>query len=338
MSSRTLADLAQLAEEHPNVWLVPSTIIEGGIHVLHGKEESFKTRITMQLLEALNLGGCFVGWELPGGKRVGLAELEMTETIFKGIARAFMRPAKVKPEIGVLTEAERKAILNGTTAQARVHVLANWVQENKLDVIGIDSAAKLFPPTANIGSQPAVSDIFSQLQQVGCTVILIAHPRKRAQIQDAATAPQGNEEIAGSGRFAQDPDIVLEVVRPDRRSPMAVFSWGKNRLDFKPSDVQLFFDAVNQRLYPVHPFLHLLPAFREELIEESKRRFDWKRTMVDKWIEGLKQLKYADGSGLIVETREDRRAIFSLAPRVSLSKIVEISIKYACDTRTISET
>ena len=322
---RTLSDLARLAEEDPLVWLIPSTVIKGGIHVLYGREESFKTTLAMQLLEALNLGGRFLHWELRGGLKVGLAELEMTEVIFKMRARAFLKPATPLPIIQVLTEDRRRQILDGKTAAARVAVIVQWVKELGLEVLVIDSAAKLFPSTANIGSQPVVSDLFSQLQKVGCTVIIIAHPRKRDHTQPELHG--NNDDIAGSGRFAQDPDIVLEIWRPDKRAPKVVLSWGKNRLDFKPDDTELFFDATNFRLYALHPFLHLLPASREELIREAEPRFGWKRAMVDKNIDTMKQLRDDEGNPVVVETSDCRRAIFSVAPGVSPLGILEKSAK-----------
>jgi hypothetical protein len=323
-NQRTLADLARLAEEQPLVWLVPSTIIQGGIHVLFGKEESFKTTLAMQLLEALSVGGRFLDWEVPGGLRVGLAELEMTEVIFKMRAQTFLKPTRRPPEIHVLTEDQRRKILDAQAASARVAVIVQWVKELGLHVLVIDSAAKLFPPTANIGSQPVVSDLFSQLQKIGCTIIVIAHPRKRDRAQPAESHGD-NDDIAGSGRFAQDPDIVLEVWRPDRRAPRVVLSWGKNRMDFKPNDLELFFDAVDFRLHARHPFLHLLPASREQLIEQAEKRFGWKRATVDEHISTLKELRDKEGNRLVVESRESRQAIFSLAPSVSASEIVENS-------------
>ena len=309
MSTRTLADLAEQAEQQPLTWLVPSTIVEGGVHVIHGKEESFKTTLAIQLLEGLNIGGRFLDWELPGGLRVGFAELEMTERIFKQRARSFLKPAKKKAEILVLSAEERRKILDGKTAEARVRLLVEWAKENSLDVIAIDSIAKLFPPDANIGSQPAVSDVFNQLQKLGCATILIAHPRKSNQLL-GANGTTGNDEIAGSGRFAQDPDIVLQVNRADRRAPRAVLSWGKNRLDFKPDDLEMYFDAVNFRLYPRHPFLHLLPASREQLIEQAERRFGWKQRRADDAIAELKELKDSEGDPLVEELMQDRRVVF----------------------------
>lgn len=306
--SRTLLDLARLAERSPLKWLVPSTVIEGGIHVVYGKEESFKTTLVMQLLEALNVGGPFLDWELPGGLKVGFAELEMTEKIFGERALRFMRSAKKEPNISVLSTAQRRRILDGGTAKERVGVLLEWVREESLKVLAVDSVAKLFPPGANPNSQPETSDVFNQLQKLGCSVILIAHPRKG----DPKAGLQGNDEIAGSGRFAQDPDIVLEVRRPDKRAPKVVLSWGKNRMDSKPEDLEVFFDALDFRLHPRHPFLHLLPATREQLLLEAQKRYGWKRSNADDAIAELLALKDPADDAIVQKASKDRQAVYSL--------------------------
>lgn len=307
-ASRTLADLARQAEQFPINWLVPFTLIEGGIHVVYGKEGSFKTTLVMQLLAALSVGGPFLDWKLAGGLRVGFAELEMTEQIFCERALRFLRSAQKSPDIAVLSSDQRRKILGGSTAKDRVRVLWEWVEELNLDVLAVDSAAKLFPPGANPNSQPEVSDVFNQLQNLGCTVVLIAHPRKG----DPKVASQGNDEIAGSGRFAQDPDIVLEVRRPDKRAPKAVLSWGKNRMDSKPEDLEMFFDCQDFRLYPRHPFLHLLPATRDQLLAEAEARYGWKRSRADAAIAELKALRGLEDEPLVEEAFENREAVFRL--------------------------
>ena len=241
----TFADLARAAEENPMEWLVPSTIIAGGMHLIYGKEESYKTTLVMQMLGTLNLGGHFVNWDIPGGFRVGFVELEMSELIWRHRVKDFCKPAHEKPVIHVPNPAERRAILDAPTTKQKVHAVLTWASNLNLDVIGIDSVTKLFPPDANTGSAPVVSDLFSQFQKSGRTIILIAHPRK--------TNPQfgdyGNDAIAGSGRFAQEPDIVLSVTREDKRAPKVTLSWGKNRMAGKPEDVELYFDRKDFRLY-----------------------------------------------------------------------------------------
>lgn len=309
-----LTERAARAEKNPLSWLVSSTVLEGAIHVLHGDEESFKTTLTLQMMEALNLGGRFLLWDVPGGKRVGIAELEMTERVFNDKASKFLRACKGGrvPEILTLHEKKRREILRGKTAYERIKILADWAEYNKLDFLAVDSAAKLFPPGADPNSQSTASDVFSHLQSVGCAVWIIAHDRKYIAGQEKA---RGNQEIAGSGRFAQDPDLILEMYRRDKRSPEAMISWGKMRVDFKPDDLPVFFDAVGQRLVPIHPLLHLLPATREELLKEAKHRFGWGERWTDTWIDSM--------AGVVTRETTGHKATFRPDPEKALTDLLQ---------------
>ncbi len=53
----TVSELIEQAKHNPLKWIVPDVVLEDGVHVLHGAEESFKTILTLQLHEALTLGG-----------------------------------------------------------------------------------------------------------------------------------------------------------------------------------------------------------------------------------------------------------------------------------------
>lgn len=329
----TFADLAREAEENPLEWFMPSTILAGGAHVIYGKEESFKTTLVMQMLETLNLGGRFLNWNVPGGLQVGFVELEMSDLIWRQRVRDFYMPAQEKATIHVPTPTERRAILDAPTTEAKVQNVLNWASRSQLDVLAVDSATKLFPPDANTGAAPVVSDLFSQFQRSGCAVILIAHPRK-AHPQFGESS--GNDSIAGSGRFAQEPDIVLQVTREDKRAPKITLSWGKNRMAGKPDDIDLFFDRRDFRLYPHHPFLHLLPASREELLELSESRYGWGRSRTDDYIASLKALQAPDGTSLVEESTQRHKTVFrvrGVSDSKSYRKVgKEVSDKSAYDT------
>lgn len=324
----TFADLAREAEENPLEWFMPSPILAGGAHLIYGKEESDKTTLTMQMLEAMNLGGRFLNWELSGGLRVGFVELEMSDLIWRQRVRDFYKPARQKATIHVPTPAERRAVLDAPTTEAKVRVILEWASHFRLDVLAVDSATKLFPPDANTGSAPVVSDLFSQFQLSGSAVIIIAHPRK----SNPQFAERDNDGIAGSGRFAQEPDVVLQVTRPDKRAPKITLSWGKNRMANKPADVDLYFDRVDFRLYPLHPFLHLLPTTREELLELSESRFGWGRSRTDSYIADLKALQSTDRTALVEEVAQGRRTVFRLRGVSDSKTYWNCSNKSICDT------
>jgi hypothetical protein len=46
------------------------------------------------------------------------------------------------------------------------------------------------------------------------------------------------------------------------------------REGLNPSPLELYFDTVDFRLHPVHPFLHLLPTAEPQLIEEATLRME----------------------------------------------------------------
>jgi hypothetical protein len=58
----------------------------------------------------------------------------------------------------------------------------------------------------------------------------------------------------------------------------------------KPEPLEIYFDRVDFRLRPYHPFLHLLPATEPKLIEEAERRYGWKERRSREFIRILKEL------------------------------------------------
>ena len=102
-------------------WLVPDILLEDGIHVVHGLEETFKTMLTLQLHEKLSKGGRFLLRDMPGGLVTGIAELEMKNRRFgHRLARFFPTSP---PDIRVLSVA-----LYASTAKERIGVIAQWAQ------------------------------------------------------------------------------------------------------------------------------------------------------------------------------------------------------------------
>src|SRR5262249_37506575 len=145
--------------------------------------------------------------------------------------------------------------------------------ENDLKFVSIDSLSKLFPPGHDISRQDLASEVFNHIQRLP-TAFILAHNRKPSHDPKAPTN-SANAEIAGSGSMSQDPDAVFQMARTDKRMPMAEFTWGKVREGEKSDPLPLYFDKVDFRLYPIHPFIHLLPCTQTELFEEARRRYGW---------------------------------------------------------------
>jgi hypothetical protein len=308
-ASKSVADLIEEARRNPVRWLIPDVLLQGGTHIVHGKEESFKTMLSLQMLETLDRGGHFLMRPVEGGLRTGIAELEQKPRLFGHRLSNFFRSGT--PAIAVLPDALRLAVLNGRTARERIAIVGDWAAKECLEVVAIDSAVKLFPPYCDLSKPEQASEVFNQLQRLP-TLWLIAHDRKN---EPGVLTASGNEEIVGSGRFAQDPDVVHQMVRPDRRAPRVQFHWGKVREGEKAAPLDLWFDRVDFRLYPLHPFLHLLrgsPKLEEELVAEAETRYGWKERRAREYIAALRQLKDGAAQQAVIETQQGHRKALSL--------------------------
>lgn len=305
----TVAALIEQARKNPVRWIIPGVLLEGGVHILHGREESFKTMLTVQMHEALSVGGNFLTCPVSGGLRTGIAELETKERLFgHRLAQFFKGDA---PAIGVLPEHLRRAVLNGKRAKDRIEVIGNWAADLNLQLVSIDSAVKLFPANCDLSKPEQASEVFNHLQQLP-TLWMIAHDRKGQSGDDRAV---GNDEIVGSGRFAQDPDVVHQMIRPDARAPRVIFNWGKVRDGEKRNPLGLWFDKVDFRLCPIHPFVHLLrsgPKLETEILAEAEGRYGWKERRARQYIASLLLLTDAAGSPAVAQTQDGHKKVLTI--------------------------
>jgi hypothetical protein len=305
----SVADLIAQAKQHPLKWIVPDVVLEDAVHVIHGGEESFKTMLTLQLHEKLTTGGEFLLREVNGDLRTGIAQLEMKVRQFGNrLAKFFPNGA---PDIEVLPESLRQRALAGRTPRDRIRVIADWAETEGLDFLSIDSAVKLFPTGCDLSKPDVASEVFNQLQRLP-TSWIIAHDRKTLP---GFGAQPGNAEIVGSGRFAQDPDVIHQMIRQDRRAPRAEFHWGKMRDGEKFDPIPLFFDRVDYRLYPLHPYLHLLrlnPKLGTDLITEAEKRYGWKERRARDYLTSLNHVFDASGKPCVSETMQGHNKHYAL--------------------------
>ena len=312
---QTFSDLIALGRANPIRWMVPDIVMEGGTHVLHGRESSFKTMLTLQLLEALTIGGKFLLSDIAGGLRTGIAQLEQKPRLFAVRLENFWRNHKTVPPIYALPEQDRFKLLNSSRPKEKITIIVEWAERNKLDFIAIDSAVKLFPPGYDLSRTDLASEVFSQLQRLP-TAWILAHDRKSRPDEEQQKQTGANAEIVGSGRFAQDPDIICSMFRSDRRVPMAVFDSGKSR-EGEPFDpIELWFDKVDFRLYPSHPLIHLLrdgPKLESELVVETERRYGKSERTARQYISGLLGIKDASGIPVFVSemTGHNKRIVMT---------------------------
>ena len=305
----TVADLIAQAKQNPPRWLVPDVLLEDGIHLIHGAEESFKTMLTLQLHEALTNGGQFLLRDVVGGLKTGIAELEMKNRIFGNrLGRFFPNTA---PDIKVLPDSFRRKVLAANLPWKRIAVICEWAQSEGLEFLSIDSAVKLFPPGCDLSKADIASEVFNQLQGLP-TCWIIGHDRKALP---ALGVQSGNAEIVGSGRFAQDPDVIHQMIRSDRRAPRVDFHWGKMRDGEKFDPIPLYFDRVDYRLYPLHPYLHLLrggPLLGTDLIAEAERRYGWKERRARDYFASFGEVLDASGNSCVTENMQGHQSEYQL--------------------------
>jgi hypothetical protein len=305
----TVAALIEEARRNPIRWLIPGVLLEGGLHILHGKEESFKTMLTIQMHEVLSVGGKFLNRTVEGGLRTGIVELEMKPAQFGDRLRRLFR--EEIPPIEVLPDDLRRMVLDSKHAKERIAVIGNWATRLGLSVISIDSAVKLFPPHYDLSKPEQASEVFNQLQRLA-TVWMLGHDRKS---QPGVDRRVGNDEIVGSGRFAQDPDVVHQMIRPDGRAPRVIFNWGKMRDGEKYDPLDLWFDKVDYRLNPIHPYIHLLrdrEMAEAKLIAEAEARYGWKERRARDHLASLLKLKDAYGLEAVKEKQDGHAKVISL--------------------------
>jgi hypothetical protein len=306
----TVSELVAQAKQNPLRWLVPDLLLEDGVHILHGAEESFKTMLTLQLLEALTIGGRFLLRDVAGRLRTGIAELEMKNTQFAHRVAEFFPNGN--PDISNLPDSLRRKALSGRNAKDRIGIIAGWAESEGLEFVAIDSVVKLFPPGCDPSKPDIASDVFNELQRLP-TVWAIAHDRKPMA---GFAARLGNAEIVGSGRFAQDPDVIHQIVRPDQRAPRADFHWGKMRAGEKFDPVPLYFDKVNYRLYPLHPYIHLLtnqPVLGSDLVIQAKLRYGWEERWAREHLATLSNLRDGAGNICVIETMKGHQKLYAMS-------------------------
>jgi hypothetical protein len=121
------------------------------------------------------------------------------------------------------------------------------------------------------------------------------------------------------------------MTRPDSRAPLVIFNWGKMRDGEKHDPLELFFDKVDFRLNPIHPYIHLLRG-REmseaKLIAEADARYGWKERRARDYLPSLLKLKDPAGLEAVNAKQDGHEKVISLVrepvPAESADKTSEI--------------
>ncbi len=171
--------------------------------------------------------------------------------------------------------------------QGKFRVIEQWVRDDGIEVLMIDTANDFFRGDENPSAETAVGGFFDQLRNLALPAcILVRHDRKRrAEDEESGNS---NERIRGSAEFKEDPEVILYLKRTDRRTNEVRFEVGKLRYGSRPEPLTLWFDAGCFRLTPLPPVIAVLESgskSRQEIITDSHSRFDLEERKVDQMLD-----------------------------------------------------
>ncbi len=139
---------------------------------------------------------------------------------------------------------------------------------------GIDTANDFFRGNANSSDERHVGELFDCVRNLAMKgVVLVRHDHKRKEFDSEV---HSNELIRGSAEWKEDPEVILHIVRKDKRTHEVEFEVGKLRYGRKPDPFRLWFDAGCFRLTPLPPVIAILEKgekSRAELVWEARFRF-----------------------------------------------------------------
>lgn len=304
----TPADLIRIAEEYPPEVLIDGLVDVGEIVLLHGQEESFKSVFVLECADSLASGTPLLRvWNVPRPRTVGVVETEIHE------ARLGQRLAKMFPNGGApdrmrfFSGSEMRQFRRLRKMDLKMAHLGGWVHEQSIEVLMIDTANDFFRGDANPSDETVVGEFFDRLRNLGVTALAVRHDRKTKA--DDMLVGNPNERIRGSAEWKEDPEVILSLVRKDRRTNEARFEVGKLRYASKPEPLTLWFDAQSFRLIPLPPVIAMLEGgakLRQELVGQGQKRFGLGERKVDEMTTALRHY--------LRESQQGHQKLFELDP------------------------
>ena len=278
----SIDDLIREARTSPPKPILADLLNENEIAGLHGTQEVFKTVLAMQLAESLALGTPFLDiWQVPHARRVFFFETEMSPSSL-GRRLGKMYPALAPGGIEFADNTKLRAFRRAPNLQAKFALLSRWVGEYNSEVLILDTANPCFRGRESPNDEVTVGSFFDLLEALPVSArFFVRHNHKRREEDNDNEAAA---RIRGSGQFADVPDLLMELRRPDKRTNEAVLAITKYRHGPTRDDLMLWFDRVEIRLVSVPPVIQLLrkgPLSRPELLEAIDTRFGVKQRAAD---------------------------------------------------------
>jgi hypothetical protein len=259
---------------------------------LHSAAENFKTNLCLQLMQSLVTGRHFLGTYKPARKyRVFFLETEMSVGALSKRVATMFRGMKAPEGIFFASESDLRAFKRAFDLEAKFRHLKDLLRDTRVDVLIIDTANPFFRGKESPNDELNAGKFFDLLESMPAKLkIFVRHDHKPREL-DTPNDPDPSM-IRGSGQFADVPDLLLSIRRKDKRTHEASFYITKFRHGSKPDPLTVWFDAVDFRLIPYPPVIHVLhrnPLTRDELLIELKRRFNVGATKADtELIEGVR--------------------------------------------------
>ena len=293
VETRSAKELIQLSKNNPPAPIIDGLLAEGEILLIHGEEESFKSVLAVQLAESVASGKPLLRtWNAPVPHKVGIVETEIHEQRL-GDRLKRMFPGEDPPDgLVFLSDKATKALKRGKTLEAKLEFLRQWVREQDLDALVLDTANDFFRGNDSPNDETAAGEFFDRLRDLGITCVVVRHDHKPKGIPSQPGSPENpNNKIRGSAEWKEDPETILYLDRIDRRTHEVRFEVGKLRYGRKPDPMTLWFDMKTFRLVPLPPPIAVLedrPKSRQSIVDECKERFGLGHTRTSEMLEELK--------------------------------------------------
>ena len=289
----TAAELILQAGNNPPEPIITGLMNVGDILLIHGTEECFKSIFVVQMAEAIATATPLVRyWNVPHPYVVGVINTEMHEAML-GIRLKAMFPAGDAPtNMRFLGAEAMHRWRRNTTIAGKFTLISQWIRQEGIQVLLIDTANDFFRAASNPSDETAVGGFFDQLRNLELKATgAVRHDRKHKG-DDQFFGDSSNDRIRGSGEWKEDPEAILFLERLDRRTHSVRFEVGKLRYGSKPELLTLWFDAECFRLIPLPPVIAVLeagPKSRQEVLTECEIRFGLSERKVDEMLGEHKQ-------------------------------------------------
>ena len=275
-SSYTASDLIRLAAQQPPEPIIEGTMNVGDILLLHGTEECFKSVFVVQMAESIALATPLLRfWNVPRPRKVGIIETEMHPAML-GVRLTGMFPDGNPPGNMLFFHESQLRKWRRKSMAKKFEMIQQWIRWEGIEVLIIDTANDFFRGKDSPSDEPVAGGFFDQLRNLEVQArVIVRHDRKRRE-GDLWGGGSSNEQIRGSAEFKEDPEVILNLERQDRRTNEVHLEVGKLRYGSKPEPMILWFDAGCFRLTPLPPVISVLetgPQSRQVIIDQCKRRF-----------------------------------------------------------------